>query len=272
MNINKILQHPTVVHQDSLLEICKPLNKLNIIYFSHVHIDKDNNMSTIGLSPKFFQEYFKHEFQQYDLHQAPLTLNNHDSYIIWDTIKVVPSSHTKKMQEIFNQFNHAHTFSIIRTFLGAKDYYHFSAKISDDFMNNHYLQILQELYLFINYFSEKVQQHKELKVAYQIKFPIKSTSGGFSWETGLEENILQDFHNEIFTERFYFDYIRYLTKKEKECIYWISQGKIEEEIGIILQITKRTVKEHIKNIKLKLNCKTLFQLGMMYNKLIHRLT
>ena len=70
------------------------------------------------------------------------------------------------MQEIFNQFNHGHTFSIIRTLFGAKVYYHFAAKVSDDFMNKHYLQILQELYLFINYFSEKVQQHKELKVAF----------------------------------------------------------------------------------------------------------
>lgn len=267
MNFSRILQkHPTIIHQNDLLEICKPLTKLNIVYFAHVNIDNKNQMSTIGLDPNFFEEYFKNHFQFYDLHQAHLS--NYNMHIIWDAIKVTHNTHTRKLQEVFSQFNYGHTFTIVRSLeKNFRDYYHFAVKINDDFMNNHYLQITNELYGFINYFNDKIQRNGKLKSAYQIKFDLRNKESGFFHECQLETENLLDFNNSIVTERFYFNHIKYLTKKEIDCLYWISKGKIEEEIAIILQITRRTVKEHVKNIKLKLQCRTLFQLGVIYNKL-----
>lgn len=267
MDLNKIFQqHPTIVHQNNLLEICKPLTKLNIVYFAHVNIDGQNQMSTIGLGPKYFEEYFKNNFQLYDLHQGDL--HNYNSHIIWDTIKITHNTQTNKMREIFNQFNYGHTFTIIRSLSSnSRDYYHFSVNINDNFMNDHYLEILNELYNFINYFTYQIQRSKELKLAYQIKFPLKNKEGNFFYERFLNQKVSEDFRSSMFTTRFYVNHIKYLTKKELDCLNWISKGKIEEEIAIILQISRRTVKEHIKNIKLKLKCKTLFQLGMVYSKL-----
>ena len=46
-----------------------------------------------------------------------------------------------------------------------------------------------------------------------------------------------------------------LTKREKEIINQILKEKSNSEIGEILQISKRTVETHRKNIMLKLNVK-----------------
>ena len=44
-----------------------------------------------------------------------------------------------------------------------------------------------------------------------------------------------------------------LSKREKEVLKWLKEGKTSWEISLILQISERTVNFHINNIKLKLN-------------------
>lgn len=43
------------------------------------------------------------------------------------------------------------------------------------------------------------------------------------------------------------------SKREEECLYWVSQGKTYIETAMIMGITERTVKFHIKSMSNKLN-------------------
>lgn len=54
---------------------------------------------------------------------------------------------------------------------------------------------------------------------------------------------------------------RIISPREIECIEWYLKGKNSGEIAIILGISRRTVESHIKNVKTKLGCQNLFQLG-----------
>jgi DNA-binding CsgD family transcriptional regulator len=38
-----------------------------------------------------------------------------------------------------------------------------------------------------------------------------------------------------------------LTPREKECLYWMVEGKTAHEIGLILGISNRTVERHLDN-------------------------
>ena len=51
------------------------------------------------------------------------------------------------------------------------------------------------------------------------------------------------------------------SQREMHCIHWYLQGKNSGEIAIILGISRRTVETYIENIKIKLGCSTLFQVG-----------
>jgi DNA-binding CsgD family transcriptional regulator len=46
---------------------------------------------------------------------------------------------------------------------------------------------------------------------------------------------------------------RWLTQREKECLFWSAQGKTVEDIGTILDISTDTVKIYLKRINVKLH-------------------
>jgi DNA-binding CsgD family transcriptional regulator len=58
-----------------------------------------------------------------------------------------------------------------------------------------------------------------------------------------------------------------LSMRELEVLHWQSLGKTAEEVALILSISVRTVKAHIRNIKDKLECVNQFQLGSAYKEL-----
>jgi len=47
-----------------------------------------------------------------------------------------------------------------------------------------------------------------------------------------------------------------LTHREAEVLVWVVQGKQNEDIGCILEISKQTVRKHVENILGKLCCET----------------
>jgi DNA-binding CsgD family transcriptional regulator len=47
-----------------------------------------------------------------------------------------------------------------------------------------------------------------------------------------------------------------LTPREVEVLYWVTQGKRNDEIGLILRISPRTVQKHLEHIMDKLGVET----------------
>ena len=60
-----------------------------------------------------------------------------------------------------------------------------------------------------------------------------------------------------------------LSKREKECVYYILRGMSAKEIGKVLNISHRTVETHIEHIKSKLSCQTRSQ---VVNKILGELS
>lgn len=52
----------------------------------------------------------------------------------------------------------------------------------------------------------------------------------------------------------------YFTKREAECMVWLLRGKTMNGIAAILQLSPRTVEYYIKNMKIKVGCRTKFEL------------
>jgi DNA-binding CsgD family transcriptional regulator len=44
-----------------------------------------------------------------------------------------------------------------------------------------------------------------------------------------------------------------LSRRELECLYWSAQGKSIDEVAIILNISKSTVRNYLDSVKTKLN-------------------
>ena len=133
-------------------------------------------------------------------------------------------------------------------------------------MNGKYFQLLSQLKQFISYFKDKVAANKALSSAYQLKIPLQTTNSGFfTEEAGFD---LQKFTDSIQANRIYSILNnQYLTKREMECLSWLSKARTFAETALILNISERTVKAHVNAMKEKLGCASQFQLGMYFSKL-----
>ena len=264
MNINKFLQqHPALIYAEDLREICKPLELLDIVYFSHAHIDAEQKFSGLGIVPEFFELYFKKGYFSYDIHMANPQLK--EEYILWDCVERKKES--QELHQDFMSFNQGHTFSIVMNNEESKDCFHFATRLGNDTMNQHYLQLIEQFKQFISYFKDKVANHKELAKAYNLKIQIQTKEGGYFTENNRLD--LVNFSKHIQTQRTYIEgFDKYFTERELACLNCFAYGKTIDETAATLGITSRTVKAHIKTMKEKFGCDNQFQLGMYFSKLI----
>jgi DNA-binding CsgD family transcriptional regulator len=250
LSSKKIFNHPSLIFANELKEICAPLKALNIAYFSHGRVDAKGTFTAISSEPDFFKLYLEKKYYNFDIHMANQRMP--EQYILWDTFQ--GDKESRNLEEDFISFNLDHTFTIIQEHKGIKDCFHFAAKRENVWINQCYLQNLDLLKKFISYFNE-------------ISFQLDDAKSGFFINTLLTETASTEFNSKIQSDRIYFDKDHYLTKRELGCLHWLSQGKTLEEIAIILNITLRTVKAHINNIKEKFSISNQFQLGMLYQEL-----
>lgn len=263
MNIDKFVNnHPSIQHAASINDLCRPLGLLGIKYFSHVQITNKEHFSAISSGPEFFELYFRKGYHHFDLHMANVT--GAEKHIVWDLLNLKKQS--SNMHQDFMNLNYGHTFSIVINQENIKNCYHFGVQLGDAQMNAKYLNLIDELKLFINYFTEQVAQDKTIKCAYSQKIQINKNVGGyFTDETGED---LSAFLQSVSGKRVYsLQGNNYLTQRELECLKWLAKGHTLEETGKILTISTRTVKAHVNAAKEKLKAKNQFQLGLNYSKL-----
>lgn len=258
----KIINHyPPFTHSEDLKQICKPLHSIGINYFAHVHIDKKNQFSAIGLEPEFGKIYMDKSYHNFDIHMA--YQSTEETYILWDLLQLDDKS--KELRKDLHSFDLHHNFTIVQPGDSGIEYFHFAASEGNPSANNNYLKNLTYLKKFIQYFKEKTNDHKQLSTSFDFKFSIAECAKFSTIET---LQIPEDIDDTLELNRIYIkDTGLYLTKRELECLHWLSMGKPMDHIAMILSITTRTVKAHIANVKSKLDCKNQFQLGEAYKKL-----
>jgi DNA-binding CsgD family transcriptional regulator len=229
-----------------------------------VKIDQENRFSAIGLKPEFAKLYLEKAYFNYDIHMAKTQAEK--GYILWDLIELDKES--KELYDDCHEYNIHHSFTMYQQGDQLNEYFHFSSKKNNSQINNTYLQNIDFLNQFILYYKDKINTHKELAKSHDYKFFISDQEADFFVKTQMALFDSEDLTEDIQLSRITFnDKNDYLTLREFQCLYWLAQGKTIDQIALILEITIRTVNAHIANIKNKTGCNTLFQLGVLYQRL-----
>lgn len=276
---NKILSHPGLQHSQDIVRICSPLKQMNISYFAHVNVNNDGEFSALSNNAAFTEHYLNAEYYNADIHLAGS--NKFGRYIIWDMIERCGLS--EKMHIDASQFGVRHTFTIIKENPHGKDYYHFATHKPGRSINQVYLANLDLLEIFIEYFKETIHQSKQLVSAYDLKFDIDLNAKGYTVKEASVLNKLQKsrqlFQNSLHAvnQKEYFDATSLISpdsflvsNREWECLQWLIRGKNAPEIAQLLEISKRTVEKHLSNVKTKLGCETLFELGYKLHDILNK--
>ena len=147
------------------------------------------------------------------------------------------------------------------------DFYHFGTSRDTPISEATLHSKLDHLYRFIALFKEKAYSLiREAEISRFI-LPIQSNIKFNLNEVNVKDiDILK--HGDI--RRFYLgdDFDNdYLTGKEIEVLVHLHMGKRLIDIAKILFISEKTVEKHVENIKNKLKCRTMFELGAITNNL-----
>jgi len=215
-----ISQHPVFTHTAEIQQLCKPLERFGITNFCYIRINDSKKLSYIGNNPKYAEQYFTSSYYDFDLHMDQIQAKEFPStrkYILWDNISL-----EGKSEELYIAgLNHGicHTFSIIEYEPKIANYYHFATGPDNSQINQFYLNNVDILTHFIQFFKESVYGCKALSKAFELTFELNKKEGFFySGENSSSSESYEKEFDELISEtlpsRYYIKTDLYLTRKE----------------------------------------------------------
>lgn len=236
--------------------ICKPLfENTPIDFLEFIRSYDDGSYLTLCTNVLWLEYYFENKLYQDSCFHGN-SKNYKKSTIFTDTLK----SSQNIVQECGNQFHIHYCLASIQPGHGYVDTFIFGTSEKDNKIYDFYLNNMDLLDRFIFYFYDQANdiiikhlddKFKFIHSSYIIvkdELKIQDRKPGLKRSLEIDNYILQD-RNQC-----------RLSNREVECLHWIEQGKSCDEVGIILNISGRTVESHLSRVKKKLNCYKTSQL------------
>ena len=229
--------------------ICRPLIDFNIVCFQYMRRYKDGSRVIFCNFPELIKYFYEESFYPFTWYDNDNSISIYQSGWEFYPIRYLNSTEQEKMisHDLNKFFNFQHSLTYLQKQEEFFDMYHFLSSDSSIY------KLSQKFFRhFIFYFKEQTRQFLGAFDSERIKIPIQQDR---ETEEGSEKE--NSFLESIDIKRYYLDGAlenQYLTKREVDCLNWCLLGKTAEEIALILKIEKRTVENHLSNIKTKLNC------------------
>ncbi len=252
--------HSSLLYTDMIQELCRPLfDNTGIKCFAHCMLMETQELTGLTSNSAFTEFCIKNRY--YCFPAALLNNATASTYLFSDFMQT--DGKVKQMQKAMNKFGYDHFFTIIKVANGIKESFHFAGAVNDD-LTQFYMQHQDSLENFILYYKDRVQSNPLLRKVFSEANCIEVKDMQHYTNFHMEPSPIFHAHAEKYVLNIN---QASLSKREIECLYWLTHGKILEEVATIMHISRRTVKAHIENVKQKLHCDTLFQLGEAYHRL-----
>jgi hypothetical protein len=248
----------TIISQYSqdIISICKPLfQSFGTEYFNFVRRFNNNGseicLTTNAIWTKHFYEekLYKHLFA--DRFAQRKSLINKLKVIPWTQFSLSPVRIAQS-----NLFDIGIGITLIFSKIGFTDYFHFGTNNQNHHMAEYYVSytdcLIQFAYYFYDIANKIITECSKMENRLIISDRPFRKEHEFPHTTNLD---IQKFINDVQPKRFSIqnDVEQVLlTKKEIQCITYLTRGNTASDIGNLLHMSKRTVETHLKNSRLKL--------------------
>lgn len=271
LNIKK---HKSVTSHQEIAAICQPLfHATKVNYFDYIRNYDDLSRIWLGTNPEWTIYLYNREYVKvtdFRVNLNPVLAG----WYTWDGL--ANSVHCTKERQLFyqklsdakNSFHIMNGISFIATHLGFREYYSFGTDQQNCQIINEYLFNKEIFEKFIYYFKQKAKNIIDEIDRKRIILPYRDISDPTKIMTyhPIEEDDL------LPIKKYYLsgEYRNiFLSKKQYECLTYLSRGYRVKSIAKILNISCRTVETHIQSAKRKLSCTTTSELLSLFNKLLH---
>lgn len=258
----RIKSHVTFTEHTHISQICQPLEILGITGFYYVRRAHDNskviNLTTFVDWAEF---YLKNLYQE---KYSPDTIKDHlftnEGISLWEL-----NQQNLIWQEAKNCFNVGNGMVIYQNKKDYREIFCFHSTRENYAMNYFFVNNIDLLKKFASYFLEKADPIIKKGAANELVIPKKYH---FSPKPDNEQvNLVKSFLCAINSDcTDCEELLSGLSKREIECLNYLSNGKSAKEIGSLLNISNRTVEAHIYKIKHKLHCTKTSQLAYIAAK------
>lgn len=244
-----------------LCEIARPLKRFGIHYFNHIRVFDDGSRLSFGTNGLWLQHFFDNSYYKIgNFSSKPLVSN----YLLW---KFLPSDGVLEIAS--KEFNIDNGITIIEKNKTYTDLYLFASTRNNDAINNFYINNLDVLKHFINYYKEKSSLFIDSCIPDK---PILSKQQQIESKQPLQESIIlssyiHEFYNETKINKFKYSYAArevVLSANQHNIITLLLKGYNTKEIARILKLSPKTCQIYIDKIKLKFNCSTRNELLTLF--------
>lgn len=254
--LNKLLGYTS-----NIQEIATPLNtSLNTTYFNFVRRHQNGGEFSLSTDAAW-TEYF----YQKKLYTSVMADKKIQQHPLASKIRIIPWSRfigSTVQKEQRQHFGIGVGITIIFIHDTHGDFFHFATKNQYQDMEEFYLSNQDILLRFTHYFYDRAkkilsdvsQPENQLYLPERIKYNTKNATLNYSLVD------IQNFLSATRPKHYYVYHEQlgdiFITKREYECLYYLTRGKTASEIANMLYRSTRTIETQIKNLKLKLNLPT----------------
>lgn len=240
-NMEDILVHNSPLEYSiSYLPLLKKLqdcfSNTPIMTFCYMRFYKDGHFLYLSNQEAWLKAYFENQLYNCLDHTHCYTANNQGGYYSW---------FDNKHDSVLIKAAELNIISGINFCNYTLDYCEVYAFCAEN-INNEILNF----YTKHNFKIRKIINTINKNFLHFLKFEKKDMS---FVNTNIKNAILKYCEKKTKEKLLILDGVS-IGNKALDCLYWMCQGKSADETATILNLSKRTVEEHINNMKIKANC------------------
>lgn len=245
MGIEFLEKHIALDSADDVNQICMPLAKIGITYFSFVRSFKDGSHIRLSNNAAWTKHYYSRGFYNVVLKQVP----DADGNILWSSIDRYPLFHDAS--EFFNVDNGT---VLVLTIDDVVERYFFGSTRDNKQVNYIYLNKLDILKRFILYFKEVgaplINKASRSKIILPKQEVCKHDEEFYN--NGLLQEFLDDIKIEKISIRVKGEDV-YISNSEAKILSLIKCGYTAKEISTKIGLKPKTIEIYRDKLKDKLN-------------------
>lgn len=228
-------------------EISKPLQQFNIAGFNYKVNYFDGKMFSICTDQKWLEYYFDNQLYTH-IPKNMLHICQND-FVLWDELE-----NNRIVESANSEFQISHIISIVRRHKDRIELFNFSADKNNDMMNTWYINNLDLLMHFCNYFLGKYSQNIKKLPCYQPLQPKHNistpepTANLLIKQHFIKQTKFKSWNGQLNGRNISLNY--------NEIYYLINllTGKTSKEISYKMHLSPRTVEGYLSRLKKKLGC------------------
>lgn len=246
-----------------LRDIARPLKRFGIHYFNHIRRFPDGSRLSLGTNSSWLQHFFDNSYYKKGNFSSKYSSLG-SNYLLW---KFLPPDGVLDVAS--KEFNIDNGITIIEKNQLYTDLYLFASTRNNDGINNFYLNNLDILKHFINYYNEKSSLFIDLCIPDK---PISISSTQIEIETQHYKSIIDssgidEFYSETKINKLRYNYAGdeiVISANQYHIISLLLKGHNLKEIARILKLSPKTCQIYIDQSKSKFNCSTRNELLTLF--------